>query len=99
MENEIAKLSLESSDVSSVLKRLQQTLDECTIALQKQNQLINKSEADIGRNNALIERKQTQIDQMNKKIEHTVREMGGVSSPMYMYSTCACCQEYMYIYM
>lgn len=79
VENEISHTQLQKLQVTSRLKRLQQSLDEMNISTHQQNELISKSEAMIARNNALIERKQTQIDQMNKKIDQRLSSMDGVS--------------------
>ena len=79
VENEISQTQLQKLQVTSRLKRLQQSLDEMNISTHQQNELISKSEAVITRNNALIERKQTQIDQMNKKIDQKLSSMDGVS--------------------
>lgn len=79
VENQISQTSLEISNVTSLFKRLQQTLDEAYLEIEKQNNLISTSENEVNRNNALIERKQTQIDQVNKKIDAKVSKMGGVS--------------------
>ena len=59
---------------------LQQSLEEQSAAIQKQNDLISHSEGEITRRNALIERKQTQIDQFNKKIEQKLSktEVNGI---------------------
>ena len=82
MENDISQALLQISHVTSRLKRLQQTLDEQSMAMQKQNDLISHSESEITRNNALIERKQTQIDQYNKKVEQKLSKQEGVRIPL-----------------
>ena len=78
VENEGSQTLLQTSQVTSQLKLLQQSLDGQAATMQKQNELISHSEAEITRNNALIERKQTQIDQLNKKIDQKLNKMEGV---------------------
>lgn len=86
VENESALTTLQISEVTSQLKRLQQVLNDQNEAMQKQNCLITMSEADIVRNSALIERKQTQTDQLNKKILLKISKMEGVSISYYIYA-------------
>ena len=80
VENETAATLLQIADVTSRLKRLQQSVDEQNAAMQNYNTLISRAEREITKNNALVERKQTQIDQLNKKIDQTMSKLGGVSS-------------------
>lgn len=77
-DNEISKTLLQMSEVTSRLKRLQQSLDEQNAAMQQQNKLISTAEMEITKNNVLVQRKQTQVDQLNKKIDITTSRLGGV---------------------
>ena len=79
VDNEISSTRLQTSLVTSQLKRLRQSLDEQAGSMQRQQQLLSHAEAEITQHNALIERKQTQIDQLNKKIELQMSKMEGVS--------------------
>lgn len=76
VDNEISRNLLQISEVTSRLKRLQQSLDEQNAAMQQQNNLISRAEIEITKNNALVERKQTQVDQLNKKIDQTISKLG-----------------------
>ncbi len=76
VENDIARDTLEASNIRTRIERLQRTLDELDDEIARKNDIINKSETEIVKRNAIIERKQGIIDQYNKKLEHMITSAG-----------------------
>nr|XP_015212263.1 PREDICTED: coiled-coil domain-containing protein 40 isoform X1 [Lepisosteus oculatus] len=76
LENEIAQVSLEGSEVSVRLRALEQTLAELEREAAGQHELVSRSEAEIARRVTLIERKQSTINLYNKRIEQITASTG-----------------------
>ena len=78
VENDIARDTLEASNIRTRIERLQRITDGLDEEIANKNDIISKSEAEIVKRNAIIERKQGVIDQYNKKLEHMISSAGGI---------------------
>ena len=76
VENDIARDTLEASNIRTRIERLQRITDGLDEEIANKNDIISKSEAEIVKRNAIIERKQGVIDQYNKKLEHMISSAG-----------------------
>ena len=76
VENDIARDTLEASNIRTRIERLQRITDDLDEEIANKNDIISKSEAEIVKRNAIIERKQGVIDQYNKKLEHMISSAG-----------------------
>ena len=76
VENDIARDTLEASNIRTHIERLQRITDGLDEEIANKNDIISKSEAEIVKRNAIIERKQGVIDQYNKKLEHMISSAG-----------------------
>ena len=77
-DNEISRMMLQISEVTSQLLLLQQHVDRQNASMLQINDTISQAETEVTKNNAKVERKQTQIDQLNKKISPLVAKLGMV---------------------
>ncbi|KAL1006083.1 hypothetical protein UPYG_G00067680 [Umbra pygmaea] len=76
IENEIAVVMLESSEVTLHLEGLARALATLDTEMNQRNELLSASEAKIAKNVTVIERKQVTINVYNKKIEQIVASTG-----------------------
>ncbi|XP_035602715.1 coiled-coil domain-containing protein 40 isoform X1 [Oncorhynchus keta] len=72
LENEMAAVTLESSDLTLRLEGLARTLASLETEMSRRNELLGASEARITKRVTVIERKQATINVYNKKIEQLV---------------------------
>ena len=76
MENEISRDTLDYSNTTTRVERLQKNLKDLDSEIYEKNDIISRSEGEIVKRNAVIERKQGLIDQYNKKIEAVASSQG-----------------------
>uniref|UniRef100_A0A8C8HXS7 Coiled-coil domain-containing protein 40 n=1 Tax=Oncorhynchus tshawytscha TaxID=74940 RepID=A0A8C8HXS7_ONCTS len=76
LENEMAAVTLESSDLTLRLEGLARTLASLETEMSRRNELLGASEARITKRVTVIERKQATINVYNKKIEQLVASTG-----------------------
>ncbi|KAM9490921.1 coiled-coil domain-containing protein 40 isoform 3-T4 [Salvelinus alpinus] len=76
LENEMAAVTLESSDVTLRLEGLARTLASLETEMSRRNELLGASEARITKRVTVIERKQATINVYNKKIEQLIASTG-----------------------
>lgn len=76
LENEMAAVTLESSDVTLRLEGLARTLASLETEMSRRNKLLSASEARITKCVTVIERKQATINVYNKKIEQLIASTG-----------------------
>ncbi|CAB1344879.1 unnamed protein product [Coregonus sp. 'balchen'] len=76
LENEMAAVTLERSNVTLRLEGLARTLASLETEMSRRNQLLSASEARITKHVTVIERKQATINVYNKKIEQLIASTG-----------------------
>uniref|UniRef100_A0A4W5QVW7 Coiled-coil domain 40 molecular ruler complex subunit n=1 Tax=Hucho hucho TaxID=62062 RepID=A0A4W5QVW7_9TELE len=76
LENEMAAMTLEGSDVTLRLEGLARTLASLETEMSRRNELLSASEARITKRVTVIERKQATINVYNKKIEQLIASTG-----------------------
>lgn len=76
MENELARIRVDTLQTQSHNEVLKQTVDELEKELGSRDSLIEKMQTDIRRRHDDIERKQKQLDQLNRQFEAIIAAQG-----------------------
>eukprot|EP00756_Hemistasia_phaeocysticola_P034682 Hpha_TRINITY_DN16537_c0_g10::TRINITY_DN16537_c0_g10_i1::g.136605::m.136605 len=76
MENELARIRVDTLQTQAHNEVLKQTLSELERELNSMDQLIEKSQVDIRRQHDTIERKQKTLDQLNRQYDSIMSQQG-----------------------
>ena len=77
IQNEIAKLSVDSLNTEAHNSQLEETLKLLDEELQQKSDVIAKFETEIRRRNDDIEKKTRNVDQLNRKLEKLIADNDG----------------------
>ncbi|CAD2217806.1 hypothetical protein AGDE_08311 [Angomonas deanei] len=77
MENEVARIRVDTLQAKSYNETLQSTLQDLEKELQSRGALVDKMQQDIRRRNEEIDKKQKQLDQLNHQYEEIMRAHAG----------------------